>query len=127
VHAPSSEYHHGEASSAVSLTDSSILLLLGVMFELSCGPWRLAQVRFPVAHSTTLVWNGLFDQAMHDGAAYFLTCHDDTEFYPMTGKYWSDVLVASLAENVLWPNLGVAGPLDMRNPKVRLTRWKEAR
>jgi hypothetical protein len=29
VHAPSSEYHHGDASSAVSLTDSSILLLRG--------------------------------------------------------------------------------------------------
>ena len=28
MHAPSSEYHHGDASSAVSLTDSSILLLL---------------------------------------------------------------------------------------------------
>ena len=26
MHAPSSEYHHGDASSAVSLTDSSILL-----------------------------------------------------------------------------------------------------
>jgi hypothetical protein len=28
VHTPSSEYHHGDASPAVSLTDSSILLLL---------------------------------------------------------------------------------------------------
>ena len=53
------------------------------------------QMKFPVAHSTTLVWNGLFEQAMTDGASYFLTCHDDTEFYPMTGKYWSDVLVGA--------------------------------
>jgi hypothetical protein len=53
------------------------------------------QMKFPVAHSTTLVWNGLIEQAMTDGASYFLTCHDDTEFYPMTGKYWSDVLVGA--------------------------------
>jgi hypothetical protein len=29
AHTPSSEYHHGDASPAISLTDSSILLLLG--------------------------------------------------------------------------------------------------
>ena len=39
------------------------------------------QMKFPVAHSTTLVWNGLFEQAMTDGASYFLTCHDDTEHF----------------------------------------------
>jgi hypothetical protein len=27
-------------------------------------------------------------------------------------------MAASLAENALWSNLGVAGPLDMRSPKV---------
>jgi hypothetical protein len=75
-------------------------------------------VRFPVSLSTTYVWNGLFDIAMADGADYFLTVHDDTEFYPLSGKYWSEVLVGSLANNALWPNFGVAGPLDMRNPKT---------
>jgi hypothetical protein len=58
------------------------------------------QMKFPVTHSTTLVWNGLFEQAMTDGASYFLTCHDDTEFYPMTGKYWSDVLVGASGQHM---------------------------
>lgn len=51
------------------------------------------QLRFPVSLSTTYVWNGLFDTAMGDGADYFMACHDDTEFYPLSGKYWTDVLV----------------------------------
>jgi len=81
-------------------------------------PVAVKALRFPVSLSTTYVWNGLFDTAMGDGADYFMACHDDTEFYPLSGKYWTDVLVDSLAKNALWPNFGVAGPLDMRNPKL---------
>ena len=54
---------------------------------------------------------------MSDRADYFLALHDDTEFYPSSGRYWSDVMVHSLRANVLRPDFGVASPLDMRNPK----------
>lgn len=58
-------------------------------------------VRFNVSLSTTYVWNGLFDLAMGDGADYFITCHDDTEFYPSQGSYWSDIMTQSLRQNIL--------------------------
>lgn len=81
-------------------------------------PVAIELVRFNVSLSTTYVWNGLFELAMRDGEAdYFMTCHDDTEFYPSQGSYWSDVMVQSLRQNILARNFGVASPLDMRDPK----------
>eukprot|EP00854_Cymbomonas_tetramitiformis_P011156 gene11156-13181_t len=80
-------------------------------------PVAIKVLRFGVSLSTTYVWNGLFTAAMEDGAQYFLACHDDTEFYPTAGRYWSDVLVESLVDNALHTNFGVAAPLDMRSPK----------
>ena len=81
-------------------------------------PVVIELVRFNVSLSTTYVWNGLFDLAMKEGGAdYFMTCHDDTEFYPSQGSYWSDVMVQSLQHNILARNFGVASPLDMRDPK----------
>lgn len=59
------------------------------------------------------------DIAMQDGNDYFMAAHDDTEFYPSANsKAWADVLVAALAGNGLHQNFGVAGPLDMRSPKM---------
>merc|ERR1719329_1356563 len=81
-------------------------------------PVDVKALRFQVSLSTTFVWNGLFETSLADGAEYALCVHDDTEFYPLSGRYWTDVLVGSLADNALWPNFGVAGPLDMRNPKL---------
>eukprot|EP00899_Mesostigma_viride_P017193 jgi/Mesvir1/25475/Mv01739-RA.1 len=81
-------------------------------------PVQLKTLRFPVSKSTTFVWNGLFKVAYNDGADYFIAVHDDSEFYPAPGRYWSDVLVNSLMSNVLKRNFGVAGPLDMRNPNM---------
>ena len=45
-------------------------------------PVTVTLVRFNISLSTTYVWNGLFDLAVREGADYFMTCHDDTEFYP---------------------------------------------
>ena len=83
-------------------------------------PLVVELVRFNVSLSSTYVWNGLFELAMREGDAdYFLTAHDDTEFYPSQGSYWSDVMTRSLRENILAKNFGVAAPLDMRDPKGR--------
>jgi len=81
-------------------------------------PLEIKLLRFNVSLSTTYVWNGLLKKAMDEGADYFFACHDDTEFYPSQGSYWSDVMVASLRDNVLGQNFGVASPLDMRDPTV---------
>jgi hypothetical protein len=80
-------------------------------------PVVIELVRFNVSLSTTYVWNGLFDLAMGDGGAdYFMTCHDDTEFYPSQGSYWSDVMVQSLRGNILAKNFGGAGHADPPRP-----------
>jgi hypothetical protein len=81
-------------------------------------PVMVKLVRFNVSLSTTYIWNGLFRSAMADGADYFMNVHDDTEFYPSQGGYWSDIVVQSLQQNILAQNFGVASPLDMRDPKV---------
>eukprot|EP00958_Prasinococcus_capsulatus_P019465 scaffold2404_cov398-Prasinococcus_capsulatus_cf.AAC.31 len=83
------------------------------------NPVQVKLYRFPVSKSTTYIWNGLMDIAMQDGNDYFMAAHDDTEFYPSANsKAWADVLVAALAGNGLHQNFGVAGPLDMRSPKM---------
>lgn len=81
-------------------------------------PLTIQMLRFPVTLSTTFVWNGLFRHALEEDVAdYFLALHDDTEFYPSSGRYWSDVMTESLMKNAIQPNFGVSAPLDMRNPK----------
>ena len=76
--------------------------------------------------STTFVWNGLYDAALDDGADYALCVHDDTEFYPLSGKYWTDVLVGSLANNALWTNFGVSPPPPPPSPGRRpAPRWTQ--
>jgi hypothetical protein len=62
VHAPSSEYHHGDASSAVSLTDSSILLLHQARAGGDAERW-LVQLRADVDDSAVASWCRAVDDA----------------------------------------------------------------
>ena len=81
-------------------------------------PVTIKVVRFHVSLSTTYVWNGLFDRAIDvEKCDYFMTVHDDSEFYPSQGQYWADILINSLLNNNLAKNFGVASPEDVRDAR----------
>lgn len=74
-------------------------------------------MRFPFSKGwVTSVWNGLFVQAMRDGAHYFYQVNDDLE---LSSNGWTSYFTASLVQN---DNVGVAGPWDRRQSGKLLTQ-----
>ncbi len=61
------------------------------------------------------IWNVLFQRAMDDGADYFYQTNDDNRFIT---PGWSTKFIEVLRASPMYPNMGVTGPVDLRNKRI---------
>ena len=81
-------------------------------------PITLHLVKFPYSKGwVTFLWNGLFVQAMSEGADYFYQLNDDAE---LKDAGWATAFTKTLNG---WGNLGVVGPRDpLHGDRLLLTQ-----